>query len=233
MKSVFYITFCALLLLWGSSCHVTQYALAPHGRLIDSLSAYRNDSLGVCFYFDGYRTQYGFIPLDRYANKPPSYLKTAALPEDDRAYQEYPLLDDADYFTLRKYLGERGLLLKLKDLKQLYPPEQIDSLRRTKFIRKVQTFPRQKLLIVEDLLPYRGHYISMIYVTKRYKSPHKLHSWRGGSVFYDPTTPDRLMSRSEDCYYDFDLRMTRENGRRLALDVDLDFLCRLKGVLDY
>lgn len=252
---------CILSLILGNSCSVKKYAVSPNGRLIDSIYTYRNDSLGICFYFGSFRTQYGFIPLDKYASKllsyseinpksdtilfagtgffcinrhsTPSYLKTSSLPEEKRAYREYPLIDDSDNITFKRYVGERGLLLKMDDLKRLYTTEQIDSLRKVCFIRKVRVFQNQQLVIIEDLLPYQDHYISMIYIIKECKEISKLHSWKGGSVFYDPTSPDRLMSRSKGWYYDFDLIVTRENGRRLVLGVDLDSLCRLKDYINY
>lgn len=52
-----------------TSCGAQRYAVDPSGRLTDSTYSYRNDVKELDFIFGSYRTQYGFVDVDRHARR--------------------------------------------------------------------------------------------------------------------------------------------------------------------
>ncbi|MFR5871635.1 MAG: hypothetical protein ACLUEV_08590 [Alistipes sp.] len=62
------LVFCAFLCA-GSfvSCGVQRYRVDSASRVVDTAGTFRNDRLGLSFYFSKFYTQHGSCPLDRAA----------------------------------------------------------------------------------------------------------------------------------------------------------------------
>jgi hypothetical protein len=229
--------------LGGSSC-ATQYTVSTAGRLSADSVFYRNDSLKTKFYFGHYNAQYGFTPIDRYARRILSYCEIDSnsdvilfsghglfcierysvpsylLSDEELSYQEFSLLEEKEN-DRTAYIGDVFYRFQNRSLGK-YPEEIVNVFKETKITRNVQVFRGKRMVITEDLIPYKGHYISMIYITKEFRrgTPiDKLHTWAGGNVFYDPTAPNQMLNRQKGWIYDRNLRMTRENGMRLYYEL--------------
>lgn len=234
------------------SCASKQYIINTDGYIVDSVSTYRNDSKEFCFYFDHYHTQKGYLPLTKGVRKilsncefnaksdtvlfigvnlicverysVPSYLKTQK--DDKRKYQLCPLLEikdndpfgpvsEAGFHCMNHHLNK---LPNAKDVKKL--------LSSSSFIRNVRIYKYKKSVVIEDLIPFENHHIAMVYLRKK-RTGKKHSSWEYGSLEEDPTEPYNLLNRETIRWkYDFDLRLTRENGMRLKLRMNPDSLCR-------
>lgn len=233
------------LLFLFNACAV-QHRIDCNGVVQDDQRTYLNDSMGIDLLLGHYHAQYGFIPIDREASRLLSYceidpgkdiilfagtgffcVERYSVPsylneewdEHELPYQKIFLLDEADNYWAN-YEEERHFLFQNPTLFRNFPRETIDSLKKIVITRNVRAWPRKEMTITEDLIPYKDHYISMIYIDRRYNRRFDYHSWRGGNTFYDPTSPNRMRIRQAGWKYDFDLRLTRENGMRLILNAD-------------
>ena len=110
--------------------------------------------------------------------------------------------------------------------KMPHSDEIMQMLSSSSFTRKVQIYKRQNAIIIEDLLPFRGHYIALIHYEREGDGSNKI-KWDAGTLNQDPTILNNLLNRETIRWkYDAKLRMTRENGMRLVLHMNPDSLCR-------
>ena len=245
------LVFCAFLCA-GSfvSCGVQRYRVDSASRVVDTAGTFRNDRLGLSFYFGSFYTQHGSCPLDRAAARMlaaceidpktdtvlfgggmmfcvlrysrPSYLnETKKHPlswEHHRNCSVYPLLDTVQNRP-SGFVAEQKCLFSNENLRKYCTPEEIELLTTSSFTRKVKVCKRAKTVLIEDLIPWKGHAVSMIYVLKMWngKDWDEFQTWKGGGHLSDPSAPDNMMSDWRRPQSDFDLRLTRENGMRMKL----------------
>ena len=237
------------------SCAPQHYIKQSGGVLIDSIATYRNDEKGICFYFGHHMTQYGNLPVTSSVNKVlsfcefnpksdtilfigagilcverytvPYYLEKQSPKREKYQYQTCPLLETKDNNPAGP-IYENGFHCMNYQLKKMPRSDEIiQLLSSSTFTRKVRMFKRQKAIVTEDLLPYKGHYIALIYYTKKREDWSDTIRWDTGTLECDPTTLNNLLNRETVRWkYDVSLRTTRENGMRLKLQMDPDSLCK-------
>lgn len=162
--------------------------------------------------------------VNRYSR--PSYLdETKEHPlswEHHRNYLRYTLLDTV-HNRRTGYIEEEGCLFSNENLRKYCNSGQMELLETTTFTRKVKVCRRTRTVLIEDLLPYKDHYISMIYVYKMWngKNDDKFHTWKGGSRIWDMSAPDNMIGYWSRPQSNFELRLSRENGMRLKMTLPI------------
>ena len=138
--------------------------------------------------------------------------------EHHRNCSVYPLLDTVQNRP-SGFVAEQKCLFSNENLRKYCTPEEIELLTTSSFTRKVKVCKRAKTVLIEDLIPWKGCAVSMIYVLKMWngKDWDEFQTWKGGGHLSDPSAPDNMMSYWRRPQSDFDLRLTRENGMRMKL----------------